>query len=251
MTEITDEMLMAFADGVLAPEESEIVRAAVMRDPELMRTYESFARTGAVLARRYEGVIAQVPQRLMDIPTRRGSWRPSGAFARLVEGLRIPAPSLALAIPALAVAAAAGWLVGTATPTPPEAGGYAASEALRTALETTVAPSTGDIAEGVTLKPTYTFATQHGAWCRQYQLTYGTNLQSAGIACRQADGDWNVIAQTDPGPVPTSATPAGKVTTAGADEDRLRNLRSTIKAGDVLDREQEAALIDRGWRPAK
>ena len=249
--QMSDDVIMIYADGGLTPEQREVVREALSRDPELMQRYESFVFTRAMVARPFDSVLsAPVPDKLLRVLKAPGLARAPGAgasaFARLLEAFRMPTFSLATAIPALVVAAGLGWVIHYTTPVPPESGGFAASGALQQALESTPRGSSARIAEGVTLQPTYTFATARGAWCRQFEVTYAPALRSEGMACRKADGAWNIIAQTDPGP-PAAAPAPGKFAPAAGADDGLDALRARIKQGDVLDRNEEQRLIEQQW----
>ena len=55
MTEhnITDEMVMALADGELPPHEAEAVRAAIDKEPRLQKLYQDMIHTGKVLEKAF------------------------------------------------------------------------------------------------------------------------------------------------------------------------------------------------------
>src|SRR5215468_8351041 len=111
-------------DGMLSSDQRAALSAALARNPRLQDLYESFRFTRDPLARPYDVVLtAPVPESLLrtvrESPspaarprTRRKSW-PNLAW--LAELLQAPAFSPALALPALAVSIAAGWLLHTAT----------------------------------------------------------------------------------------------------------------------------------------
>jgi hypothetical protein len=250
-----DEVIMVYADGGLPPDERQAVRDALLEDPEGMRRLESFLYTRGRIAQPFDAVLAApLPDkllRMLDQPTkpRQRSEAPlgSGFLERLAAAFSVPTFSLAAAIPSVLVAAAAGWMVHYATPVPLESRGFPASASLQQALESTARGSSAGIVEGVSFKPTFTFATGQKSWCRQYELAYGTSLQSGAIACRSADGVWNVVAQTDPAP-PGAAVGSDKTTPAGKANEALDAIRARIKVGDVLARNEELTLMKEQWR---
>jgi surface antigen len=253
--------IMPFADGVADPEQRAAALAALAKEPAPMDEYESyeFTRAGGPMARVFDEVLAApVPERLLATlqgsaaaPTRTGGASLPGRpfWERIGDLLRLPAFSPALAIPALAIAAAAGWFASTALHpdlAPLEKRDYVAS-ALQKALEQTPNSHVVKLADGVSLKPTFTFAGAQ-SWCRQYELDRETGLQSQGIACRISDGTWRVITATDAEPAPTPSKP-GQIEPAGL-VDPLEEVRGTIKRGDVLGSDAVQRLIKDGW-PAK
>ncbi len=116
---IGDDLIMPYADGVLAPDQRPAVRDALARDPELMQRFESFLFTRGPLARAFDAVLAApIPERLLEAvrgpapqrtrPT--ASLLGSARLARLADMFRVPDFSPAVAIPAVLVGVAAGWL---------------------------------------------------------------------------------------------------------------------------------------------
>jgi hypothetical protein len=254
---IGDDVIMAYADGVLAPDQRSAVRDALARDPALMQRFESFLFTRGPLARAFDAVLAApIPERLLEAvrepaPARiwpKASLLGSVHLARLAGIFRVPDFSPAVAIPAVLVGAAAGWLAHYALPSdyvPLENRGFVAWTSLQQALEQTPRGSSASLVEGLTFKPTLTFASLQQTWCRQYELSYGAALRSGGLACRRRDGVWRVIALTEPEPPPATADP-GKIEPAGKD-DVLDATRAQIKGGDVLGRGEEERLIKEHW----
>jgi hypothetical protein len=208
------------------------------------------------MARVYDEVLS-VPESLLEAvrgaapaPARSMSSSVSrpALFERIGDFFRLPVFSPALAIPAIAVAAAGGWFASTALHyVPMEQRGYAASAPLQKALEATPSGSTAAVIEGLSLKPTLTFAGLEKTWCRQVELTQGRpSLRSEGLACRMADGSWRVIAFTEPEPPPAPPKP-GAFEPAG-NVDPLQNIQSEIRRGDVLDGDAVESLIKDGWK---
>ena len=108
-----------------------------------------------------------------------------------------------------------------------------------------------DLGRGVRFEPRLTFARQDKAWCRQYTLSYLENLEAGGVACRNSAGAWQVLIETGrtapaPPPSPMSHLPAGPLPSDG--EGILDSVRSQLKKGDVLGREEEAKRIAEHWK---
>src|SRR5262249_1349987 len=120
------------AEGMLSPHQRAAFKVALARNLELQELYERFRFTRKPLASSFRAVLsAPVPERLLRTVrenaspgvqpsvarrTRTLSWTTSWAsLAWLGDMLRAPVFSPAVAIPALAVSIAAGWLLQTAT----------------------------------------------------------------------------------------------------------------------------------------
>ena len=264
------------ADGMLSPDQRAALRVALARNPELQERYESFRFTRDPLARRFEPLLeASVPERLLRAVGKSPSSRARPAvtasvragFAWLGQVLSTPVLSPALAVPALAVSIAAGWLLQTATGGGPssDAHGPIASARAQHALEVTPSGVKVDVARGVRLEPRFTFATEDKAWCRQYILSYGEPQEAGGVACRDGDGVWQLVIETSltaPPPPPSKGPlPAGEPPLADHDgplpavepplpdhERILDSVRSQLKDGDVLGREEEEERIAEHWK---
>lgn len=252
-----ENLIMPLADGVVPAEQRAAAMNAAANDPEefdrQMRT-----RHGGPIPGVYDQVLAApIPEELLETVLGRAtaSAQSTGASApepsllkRIGDFFRLPALAPALAIPAVIVATAAGWLAHATLRTditPLEKRGDVAS-ALQKALEQTPSGGVVKIAGGLELKPTFTFAGAQ-SWCRQYDLDRGTALRSQGLACRMSDGTWRVITVTEPEPPPRPSKP-GSVDPAGAaDIDALEGVRSVIARGDALDRHAVERLIADGW----
>lgn len=67
MSEISDEMLMSYADGALAGPLRDRIALALKTDPELARRLVAFENTGRPLSRLYDEVLREpVPERLIS-----------------------------------------------------------------------------------------------------------------------------------------------------------------------------------------
>jgi anti-sigma factor RsiW len=63
---VTDEIIMAFADGELEPKLVECVREAIDADDRLRRKFENFRNVRILLTRAFDGILEEpVPERLL------------------------------------------------------------------------------------------------------------------------------------------------------------------------------------------
>jgi len=246
-------------DGMLSCDQRTALSAALARNRRLKELHESFRFTRDPLARTFDvALAAPLPERLLrtvrESPspaarprTARKSW-PSLAW--LGEVLRAPAFSPAVALPALAISVAAGWLLHTATGAGADPRDPLASAEAQYALEATPSDVEVDLAHGMRLKPRLTFATQDKTWCRQFTLSYPENLEAGGVACRNNAGAWQVLIETGLAAAapasPGSYLPAGPLPSDS--EGILDSVRSRVKQGDVLGREEEEELIAEHWK---
>jgi hypothetical protein len=238
MTKISDADLMAYADGVLPRHMRPLVRQALLRDPALLEKLESYLITNRGLAAPFDR-LPPVPDRLRRLlagenpgPGER-RWfmlMRSVSEARLADRWRLPVWSLA-GLAALICATVLAWHLSTTNASGPqlaelEAKGVLLPGQIQRALEHTESNVTTPLAS---LRPTGTFFSRQNEWCRQYEVTRGEAARLAGIACRDASGDWHVKgwARLDPArPQDGGYAPAGKETREG--KDGLGNLEITL-----------------------
>jgi surface antigen len=236
-----------------------------------MEVYEACRFTRGPLASVFDDVVAApIPDRLLRIVRDTDSPQPraaapvrdrGGLLAGLLDILRMPAFSPAVAIPALLAAAAGGWLVHYAAgPASPDGRGVVDTAVLQRALEVTPAGGSAGIDRGLTLMPKFTFVTRQNIWCRQYSLTDGGGLEAGGIACRNSDGVWQVLMQTRAAPAPRAPSakdtrwvgvgepPGDKAPPDNASV--LDGVRAQVKSDDpVLNGNEVEQLIGKGWPP--
>jgi hypothetical protein len=264
MRRISDEILMAFADGELPPAAWRAVGKALQRDPALIGRLEGFILTKACVARPFDDVLtAPLPEKLLSVmraasappAARRKSLRsPTTTGGRSGGRFRIPVLPLAAAA-TLLIGATIGWLVHSfAVPGIALIGtrGLVVPASLQHALERIPTGSSGKVAGNLILEPTFTFHTAQKIWCRQYELAHaGSGQRTGGLACRGGDGTWRVqvlaAASWKVFPRDTYVT-AGSESTALGDQ-LLDAARASIMDGDVLGLDEEKLLIGHKWRP--
>ncbi len=260
MTEISDEMLMAYADGELDSPTRARVDAYLGTSIDGVRRLDVYMATGRGLSDLFEQPMHEpVPQRLLDtiaapaqvLPfPRTGSararrWTPSWPTA------------IAASLTLLAAGGSAFWYGnrGTSVADPAfgtalsESGARIASEGLASVLEKGVVGVVADTmlsGKPASVKPVFTFATVADGYCRQYVITTNATSALGGVACRTADGQWQVEAQEAFQP---SAGATKEIAPAGG-EDGLKDIEAAVDrliSGDVLSSDAEAKVMARGW----
>jgi len=238
------EKAMALVDGQLAPAEVPGLVRELARSPALVAELQTYLATSGrriaepFQAKRGEPVPAWLVDAVLRAPSGGGLQAPPiGRAGRVLMLLkrryRMPAWSLA-AGPALAagLVALAAWLAMPAwfRDAPVEAN-------LGTALEGT---ESGKDAPLVALRPVLSFKSKTTAWCRQYELRYATKQASHGLACRNGQGGWSVVAATAPAPI--GPRPAGSSPRKAIDD-----LVTAMMGDQPLSNSDETARINKGW----
>jgi len=247
------------ADGMLSSYQRAGLGAVLARNPSLNELYESFRVTRDPLARRFELSLATpLPESLLRTvrespsPGARPRQAPkNSSLAWLAEVLRVPAFSPAVALAALAISVAAGWLLHTATDAGADARGHLASAEAQYALEVAPTGVKVDISLGFRLTPRFTFARQDKAWCRQYTLSYPGKLEAGGVACRNSAGAWQMLIETGvtaPAPPPSRRGYQFAAPIQSESERTLDSFRSELKQGNVLGSKEEAERIAEHWK---
>ena len=262
MAYLTDEMLMAYADGELEAAARTQVEAILIRDAAARGRLAIFMTTGTALAGQFRKPMTEpVPQRLLDTVLGRGEHvatpeRPPslGAMVKRAIEACVSRWPLALACSTvLVLGTGAGWylheLAGrTATQSNMLAvqqdGRILAQGALRQTLES--APSTARSTTGVggKVEVRLTFRSRQQEFCRQYEVAVPGGGRFSGIGCRGADGSWQVQLHA---PVATRPGADRQIVVVGSD-DPAPALIDRLIEGDAFDAADEAAWIGRHWR---
>lgn len=278
MSLVTDERLMAFADGALPPDEARALEIMIAEDPALEARLRPFAMTGAPLAEVFDAIAAEpVPDRLLKTiaatPARRTETRreaepqrrPTAAhepgFLARLFGAGSGGFSFANAAAALALVVAggaAGWtLAGNGGATLGGASSGAVGElatnsrgeivavgALASALETQPSSDTAG-ADGIVARSS--FHTVSGdAICREYRMSK-SDEKFGGVACRSSDGTWRIATHTrlpsGPAKKQSYETASDSVTNPVIDA-----AIGALITGDILTPDKEDPLRARGWK---
>jgi hypothetical protein len=285
MGEISDETLMSYIDGELDWAERRVVEGAIHRQPELQDRLRVFAATGLNLQRLYSQPMQEaVPEHLLRFvleapvsaaPRGRKAPRAAAGFIEAVKEALMPGgfrPMVAYAFSAVFVAGIAGGLIsgrlmyGSRSGSPVSASAPAGTPAsamisfnngaitargeFAQALETTpmdlATTWSMDGDQQATFKTKFTFMDSRRQYCRQYEMTQGASGGSAGVACRNGQGQWviehNVIGVNKEGGIAVKMAGArhGPVQSIDAIVDRMI-------VGDVMGRADEAARIKSKW----
>lgn len=198
------EELVAYADGELAPEEARRVEAALSGNPEAEAALAAMRRSATAVRQAFDAPLdAPVPERL-----RAPFDRPAAAMSRPFPGpLSRRLLPLAASVAALAVGLALGLgadrllgpdgtAPGLRLATGPASSAPGALEAaLLRALEAGLAEASyvdtaSNLSGTVTLLGR--IETSFGLPCREFRNVLSGTGEQAGIACRRADGGWEV-----------------------------------------------------------
>lgn len=286
MGQVTDEILMAYADGELSPEETQTLEALLHRDATLRMRLAPFVVTRREIANTYEPTLDEpVPEHLVaailrapiparDRPTReRKPAASSESESWLGRGLAAIGATLFPHGASLATAASVavlistgavlgGWLAGPSAPAQ-ETGliattgsGITASGALARALESTPSgTASATDANGAAIVPVMSFhRADSDAICREYRVRNVTGEPDyAGLACRADDGVWRVAVHVETPKATVVHTETGSQTyqtATGPNAPAVDAVADTLISGDALGRDEEKALLENGWRPA-
>lgn len=243
---ITEEMLIAFADGELDPMAREEVMRAVAADPELERQLAAHRRLRDTLAGHFAPIAEQpVPDHLKTLLEKRDAVpeAPNVVSLAAVRAEReeqlarqrrwLPAWGNMVAIAATLVL---GLAVGQALnlgggPVAVKSGAIVAQGELATALDTKLASAP----QGAATRIGLTFRSKGGEICRTFE-----GEAMSGLAC-QKGGAWK-LEQLLPG---TSEATAYRQASAG--DPRLAASVQGMIAGEPFDAKAERIARDKGW----
>lgn len=271
MGDVSDEALMAFADGELSPAERVQIEKALARDPELRARLEIFDATGRRLSAEYAAHLNEpLPQHLIDTVMREGyagSARRTASAAkslwdRLSRSLSVEMPvwQTALASTAVLVAGIGTGYQISRTVSPPvptlveslialDNGHIVVAGRLSQILET----QPGHIVHGLedaggdrqaTARIRLTFRSKVG-YCRQFEVAGRSGFRAAEVACRSEDGSWRLRAHAIGG---VGASIGQGARPAGEDGASIEAAVDQLKIGDALGADDEAAVISRRWQ---
>jgi surface antigen len=268
VSQISDEMLMAYADGELGGGDRANVEAYLAQSSEGAGRLSVFTATGRGLADVFRvSMFEPVPDQLLNFVKSQPAAVAGQALGDNVVAFerpkRAPAPvairnwSLAAAACLTLVAVGAGsyWnrMSAPAGETfalkQPASGEAVAGTELASTLDTTLSGASvaRDIAgAAAAIKPVFTFATASNDFCRQYVITRSATEAISGVACRSSDGQWQIKSHVAYAP---EKAKDGQIVTAG--KDGVAAVEATVDQlikGNVFDGAEEAALMKNGWK---
>ena len=272
MSDISDEILMAYADGELSSADRTKVEAYLAKTPSASLRLEAFAKTGRELSDMFDAPMREpVPDHLLQAvraaPVGRARERAplgqsqTGLLAAIaaVRGMVAPWQSASAFAGLLLAGGAIGWALHAAqsirAPSAPLVEltdiGMNAANGLQHVLDATPSGSVAFAGVGAaksTLCPTLTFARIDGSYCRQFTVESAAGQTFASVACRMPSGHWRVEVFVPTGKSPCKkdgVSPAGSQTSPvveGAVDKMIR--------GDALGSDAEMKLIASQWRAA-
>jgi len=231
---VSDEMLMAYADGELDENQAADVKRAVAGNPALQTKLAEFEATRLLARESFAGIKARpVPPELVrsvlaHAPSRPGRWR-QPAMSRLIP----LAASIAL------MAGALGYLAGSYRDAGPSLLG--ADHAITAALEASDSGAVTDADHGRRINVLATYRVQDRL-CRTFVVSSSREAVK-GLACR-ASSQWTVeLAVTQPVAGSSTYAPASDQSTPSIDA-----FLDSAGAGEPLDEKAEAQYRKQNWR---
>ena len=204
-TIISEETLLALADGELQGEEAALIEAAVAQDPALRDALRRLRLSAGGIAQAFDGKLDEVvPDRLLaaargtGTEKRRSARRPRIAPWAWALAASLAAFAIGLGSSDLFFHAAPGYIPAAETPADALAARFQVT--LRGALDEgkddQVFPyASPELGEG-SIRLGSRFSMASGSPCREFwrQETRGqSQLSDHGIACRDAKGSWSVM----------------------------------------------------------
>ena len=275
MAGLSDETLMAYADGELDATENAAVEVAVQQCPEYQLKVAKFRATRAFVRQAFANEASPGRVAPLAAKIRRGAdYIPvvSGRGAAARPGVtgwrrRLPAmaaqrswPAAIAAGLALLIGGGLGWFTRGLPPHPPasdliafQEGNLLAQGALSNLLENASSGTRLQVhaakAPAWQLEASFSFRARDGTLCRRYELTNDASGRFAGFARRGGAGRWIVHAQAQAqaqlGPKPSDG--ASFVPAEGDPDAPLDAAIRAAMEGDMLTSPEEAGLIARGW----
>jgi hypothetical protein len=249
---ISDETLMAYADGELDGGEREKVAAAVAADPALAERLEQHRALRARLGSAYAHALEEpAPDHLLGLITRGTSAGPAEVIDLSEARARRRGPqrlggwaqwAAMAACFALGLLVAAPLQLGSSDLVRTQGLSLVAHGRLDRALTTQLASDPQN--QHAPVRILLSFRTRDGGYCRTFNAAGRGEL--SGLACREV-GRWRVMtavfSKTRPG--------AAAYRTAGAETPQaIKDAVAAAIAGDPLDARAEAAARGSGWRAA-
>jgi surface antigen len=246
---ITDEMLVAFADGEADEATIEAVVSALDADEALAERLDLFVTTRQILKTELDPVAREaVPDRLTRF-VMSGAAAPEIKPASAAAAPRRPKRWAALPMAAALAGIVAGGLGYWAGATRPDPAGAVASLAAADAELSRALASAPDgerrnwraAGRAGEIEMRQSFRTERG-FCRSFGLGDGKNLGWGGLACREGEGWVTQVVVAEPHAEDGAFRPASGSGSA------IDAVLDGARAGDALDAAAVREQIAKGWR---
>ncbi len=284
---ISDETLMAYADGALCELEARAIEMRLASDSGLMARLEPFLVTRDVLPKAFHQPMQEpIPERLIATVMAGGAGAHGPLKASMgrdvfVEAFRVwfgtgravvpvaTAAVLLLMLVAFGIPSSLDWAgprEGAANPqasNETQKGGALISEAngtlfaagaLDAALERGPSrpPHIPEALAGQAVAvPVGSFLAKDGRYCREYRAVDHAQKAFAGVACRATDlaqnGTWQVLFHEPLSAASSMANPAKYYAAGRSVSATLDAAVEGMRASDILGEDEEERLIARGW----
>jgi hypothetical protein len=269
VADLSDEVLMAYADGLLDPAERIDVEASIREHPEYQRMIEKFRATLKPVHQAFEEAMdsghlelaARIQRQEVPATTSVRNGRtiaPNHAQSRASSiASYFPWPAALAASLALLVGGGLGWFMHSSPPRDQTAadlitfgdGSLQAEGALAQLLETARSGAVLSVRDvhgrAWQLKTIFSFRSMADVPCRRYELSNGATERFAGYACRDSHGRWHIEAHAR-----IDAKVNGKPHFSPAGDGQENPVDAAIRNymnGDVLQSSDEVRLIERHW----
>jgi anti-sigma factor RsiW len=266
VADLSDEVLMAYADGQLSPAERVSVEASIREHPHYQRKVEQFRATREPIRQAFDAELdgsrlAALAARIRQAPASSPRGRaglgivPARSQASSVASFASWPTALAASL-ALLVGGGLGWLMHrpaereqtTLADLMTFRDGLRADGALAELLETASSGSTLRVRDvhgrAWQLKAVSTFRSTADRPCRQYELTDDVAARLTGYACRDTNAQWLIQAHAR---LDRRASANDQFSPAGDGDGPLDAAIRAHMKGDLLQSSEERQWIESHW----
>lgn len=260
VAELSDEVLMAYADGALSPADQQRVAAILEDRPDYAEKVKRFRESQALLRDSLGALDQSIPaewvEQIRRAPIAATATVTDLAGARAIRTGAKPSAARSSWLPvamaaaiSLMIGAIGGWVIKPRAMSATDGAEVVAQGTVRSVLEGGVSGAVAEIAGGggATVKPIATFKAKDGRYCRQYEIDRAGSDTIEGIACRTGSGgNWQVRYHAD-----KTATAAGRrmAPAEGRPQKPIDAAVASLAAGGNLDAAEEARIMRDGWKP--
>ena len=253
MVHVPDELIMAYADGQVSPEERAWLESILAVDQAVRTRLDVYVATGPGQFSAFDAMLtAPIPERLIAaVNGTRTAAQAAAPRRSLLDRIfpngfgLMPAVGYAAAL-ALGVGIGSAMLSSPNTKAPlivADREGFIASGELQVALDTQVSGDKKRVSEG-DIRPVLTVRDGDGRVCRHYEIVQ-RRKGPQGLACRERDGKWRITVLTggEGSATARNASQGGSDVLDGVIDTAIKSM----PAHSELTGAEEAYLIQQGW----